>query len=456
MKTSSIIAAALLFAAIAGGVQGDASIDGPGLGRALQQSQSGYDFPFHRCDDYANASLPYNLSPPVEKSPGLYCTVLTYLGPKPNPSVCYTQLSSLFSTITIGVREECVSDWNKRAGVFFDGKLVGTSTDWYTYSSGSIIKVFSLSMSTANTGTELCIKSAAVTCPTMAQFFQPQFGPEPRFPLQYAVCDICTEFCVFVGGVTGPGIPPAPTAGTCELMAQFSEETSPRGMLVDFTCTALVSPPSYSCVKACGTGSLETNDMCAEISGTPLFVALYDAIGYGAFSCNINASTYTTCYPGNSALNGGIDLGYGITKTPFELEIVSNNGRDIDIRIDAGACNANGIPRGCCNMDLWKIEIVISDAKCRFTDISIDGVYKAPSYAVNYLPSDESATGHPVFKLTTLSADPIAKIGSIIHLRAASECPSIAEIFPSGKLQYAYFSNRNTNFACCGTESLPL
>jgi hypothetical protein len=54
-------------------------------------------------------------------------------------------------------------------------------------------------------------------------------------------------------------------------------------------------------------------------------------------------------------MNGGIDSGYGITKTPFELEIVSNDGREIDIRIDAGACDADGIPKDCCGMDLFKV-----------------------------------------------------------------------------------------------------
>jgi hypothetical protein len=97
----------------------------------------------------------------------------------------------------------------------------------------------------------------------------------------------------------------------------------------------------------------------------------------------------------------------------------------------------------------------MSDSKCRFTDISIDGKYKAPSYTVNYYPSGESTTGFPTMKLTALTEkDPIARIGSIIHLRAASECPSIAEILPGGKLQYAYYSHRDTNFECCGTETL--
>jgi hypothetical protein len=64
-------------------------------------------FPFHRCSDYSNSSLPYVFSEPVEKQPGLYCMVMTYIGPKDDKSICYGNLENSLTTITLGVSECC-------------------------------------------------------------------------------------------------------------------------------------------------------------------------------------------------------------------------------------------------------------------------------------------------------------------------------------------------------------
>ncbi|KAG1657027.1 hypothetical protein FOA52_004114 [Chlamydomonas sp. UWO 241] len=374
-------------------------------------------FPYHRCSDYLNSSLPYNLSPPVEKAPGLYCMTMVYLGGALAPSTCYNKLEIKVETIMMAVMPQCKSDWDKRTGITIGGVTKSTSTSWLDYPAESVIKIFNLNLNTADSGVEICFK--------------------------------------------------------------YSESKSVLGSFIDFICEAADSPPTFSCVKTCGSGALDTNDVCDTIYGAPAeFAGMYDYIGYGNYSCNMNAAVETTpsppsppppnphppvaaldfphrCYPGNSAFNGGIDTGYRVTKTPYELNIVANDGREIDIRIDGKGCDGSGLPRDCCNMDLYKIEIVISDAKCRFTDITIDGAYKPPSYAVNYYPSGELGD-YPVLKLTALTTDPIAKLGSIIHLRAASECPSISEILPGNKLWYAYFSNPVSNFECCGTETLGL
>ena len=62
-------------------------------------------FPYHRCSDYSNASLPYHLLLPVEKARGLYCSMVTYLGSVPHPTACYTQLTQMAHQITIAVSE---------------------------------------------------------------------------------------------------------------------------------------------------------------------------------------------------------------------------------------------------------------------------------------------------------------------------------------------------------------
>eukprot|EP00955_Chlamydomonas_euryale_P013119 141573-Chlamydomonas_euryale.AAC.1 len=53
----------------------------PLAAQIAETTSSGISFPYHRCIDYRNSSLPYNLEPPVEKEPGLFCTTLFYLGP---------------------------------------------------------------------------------------------------------------------------------------------------------------------------------------------------------------------------------------------------------------------------------------------------------------------------------------------------------------------------------------
>lgn len=62
-------------------------------------------FPYHKCSDYSNASLPYVLTPPVAKGGGLYCMKVLYNGPVSNPSYCYSTLTNLFTSIVIGVSE---------------------------------------------------------------------------------------------------------------------------------------------------------------------------------------------------------------------------------------------------------------------------------------------------------------------------------------------------------------
>lgn len=66
-------------------------------------------FPYHRCSDYSNSSLPYHLSAPtttVQKAGGaLYCMNFTYSGPVGNASACYQQLSTAATWMAFGVSE---------------------------------------------------------------------------------------------------------------------------------------------------------------------------------------------------------------------------------------------------------------------------------------------------------------------------------------------------------------
>eukprot|EP00955_Chlamydomonas_euryale_P013936 150497-Chlamydomonas_euryale.AAC.1 len=92
--------------------------------------------------------------------------------------------------------EQCKSDWDKRDGVFLNGVNRPINNQWLTYSDGgSVIKVYALTVTVADTPLEVCFKSAKVACPTMAQFFTPTPGPAPQFPLQYSLMNENDPVC---------------------------------------------------------------------------------------------------------------------------------------------------------------------------------------------------------------------------------------------------------------------
>ena len=101
---TSDLSAALLFVLMAASWQ---LIDSVPMQPELAGTKTGTGplFPYHRCSDYSNASLPYHLSLPVEKARGLYCSTVTYLGPVPHPSACYTQLTQMAHQVTIAISE---------------------------------------------------------------------------------------------------------------------------------------------------------------------------------------------------------------------------------------------------------------------------------------------------------------------------------------------------------------
>lgn len=58
--------------------------------------------------------------------------------------------------------------------------------------------------------------------------------------------------------------------------------------------------------------------------------------------------------------------------------------------------------------------------------------------------------------MSTLTKDPIARIGSVITITTGGTCPTINELFPNGDLWYAYYNSADVNFNCCGTTLIPL
>ncbi|GAX74583.1 hypothetical protein CEUSTIGMA_g2032.t1, partial [Chlamydomonas eustigma] len=217
-------------------------------------------FPYHRCSDYNASSLPYDLTKPVETSPGLYCMTLSFRGYPTNPSTCYNVLTTYGATrLIMGVSPACKADFNVKAGFFLNGKVVPDNVEWLTETGGSIIKAYNQNITPALAGATICYKSAQVVCPSMSQFFQAWPGPY-YWPINWNV------------------------------------ET-------DYPPICCPPPANPQCVEVTTQGSLETLTVCNSMS-TPLALpVLANYIGYGSYTCSLNLTTFDTC--GCSYSNAG-------------------------------------------------------------------------------------------------------------------------------------------------------
>lgn len=130
-------------------------------------------------------------------------------------------------------------------------------------------------------------------------------------------------------------------------------------------------------------------------------------------------------------------------------------------------------PRSCCQANLNKIEIAISQ-KCRSTvrSILINGVERAVSYSNNtwvtneatpldlQVPSNQGPGGNyqlPILKVTPIGLSYRNKLGATfgILLPATGECSRLSEYFFGGQLWYAYMNEVELNSGCCGTNTVP-
>lgn len=97
---------------------------------------------------------------------------------------------------------------------------------------------------------------------------------------------------------------------------------------------------------------------------------------------------------------------------------------------------------------------MLASSKCRVKSILIDGKAKATSYETNYFYAPHPQDDTPFFtlKITALTSDPIARVGSYMTLVAGGECTTVDELLPGGQFWYAYFNGADRNFNCCGTQ----
>jgi hypothetical protein len=93
-------------------------------------------------------------------------------------------------------------------------------------------------------------------------------------------------------GVANPTVPPYPNNDTLALLGAYAESLG----TVMFTGLPVNTTSTKTCVKVTGMGSTETNAVCATaFASTTDFAGMYDAIGYGAFTCNLQAEALSTC-----------------------------------------------------------------------------------------------------------------------------------------------------------------
>lgn len=89
--------------------------------------------------------------------------------------------------------------------------------------------------------------------------------------------------------------PPAPTQGTCSLLALYSTTFNNQSYGLTFSCTPVQSPPMQHCVMTCAKGSFDINQMCAVFSSPENSRAMFNAIGYRDYSCNLFSHVNTSC-----------------------------------------------------------------------------------------------------------------------------------------------------------------
>lgn len=139
-------------------------------------------FPYHRCQDYSNVSLPFLLSSTyISSSPttsGMTCSTVSYIGRKVNPTICYSRLEASATRITIAINPPCVSGLDVKKLVFINGRAYPYNVKFEVYPAGSAIKIFGLNVSAetfarSETAPEVCFNLAQSACPSRSSFFSP-------------------------------------------------------------------------------------------------------------------------------------------------------------------------------------------------------------------------------------------------------------------------------------------
>eukprot|EP00798_Chlamydomonas_sp_ICE-L_P001741 gene1741-33151_t len=266
--------------------------------------------------------------------------------------------------------------------------------------------------------------------------------------------------------------------------------------LGEFICTMEpqnvgVDGRNLSMMSVCAAGDSDANawlasidDVCAAtiLAGGLDYTEQCDIILEAASSCGgsyrfsqqcqlAEVDFPHTCYPGNSAFNGGAGTGERLRGAPYYVSEPVAVGTTFNFTIvqDASGCTdfqpkAGGPPSSCCKMSIDKIEMVINP-ECRgeIKTISVNGQTRSSSYSnSSYINMPEfTPAGYPdpqpwyqVFKITKLGSFS-GDLDISIEFRTP-ECSAAGTLFPNGLMWYAFFSGQQYRSNCCGTSGLPV
>jgi len=62
----------------------------------------------------------------------------------------------------------------------------------------------------------------------------------------------------------------------------------------------------------------------------------------------------------------------------------------------------------------------------------------------------------PPTQITSVTSEPVARLGSVIQIEVGGDCPTLEEFLPDNNFWYAYFGNKDLSPECCGTDRVNL
>lgn len=293
----------------------------------------------------------------------------------------------------------------------------------------------------------------------------PSPPPSPPPP----ACGICSVFCA-------SGDAPPPTQSTCDLLVQFMD--SQPGSSGAYFCDLEGAPPG--CVQACADGGLEVNDVCNALGNEAGASAIFAAIGYGEYSCDVQSILATSCGcqhmygpvacslppPSPNAIQlvnppappapPGADPFFPYcgcqrqASSPYSFNLTSvTPGSEGDVVCGVVRTQSCDGPDSCCSADLYKAAFHINDQCSGAVEwTTYGGKVRYPSFERQYGP------GRTIFKVTQmqdLNANNADGLEICFQLRAP--CMSLSEFcFGGDQCEVALFDSKNL---CCPTASLP-
>ncbi|GAX74584.1 hypothetical protein CEUSTIGMA_g2032.t1, partial [Chlamydomonas eustigma] len=170
-----------------------------------------------------------------------------------------------------------------------------------------------------------------------------------------------------------------------------------------------------------------------------------------------------SCYPGNSAINGGVGSGTGDAAYAWEVTLTSTPGTSVGT-INIAPNPTCEIQYGCCAVNLEKVEFVLNPI-CRNTIVSQTGTSLLPSYSTQTWPGTPPppyTQGEllTVGKFTGMC--PPSSTGAACNQSyqvtfnlnpSNSNCNTTDKFFLNGAFWWAaYGSTAGASNNCCGTN----